>query len=532
MQQVAATKFGTPLPAAQNLTASIGKNTLFGVIASIVQVGTRFVTVPIIIVHLGVGGYGIWSIIMVSMSYMRFGVFGLRSAFQKYVAQATASGDYTTTSELLSTGSAAMLAISAVCLIPVAFLSAPVAKLMGVPPEYVRQVTGAIIMFALAAIIVNVGSAYDAIVCGAHRVDLARKFNTVLSVLEAVSIIVLLHFGFGLVAMAAVMTASGLVYILLCYYFSRSVLPQVHVNARHVTKRVVRELIRFAGSYQLLNAMELIYGAILPIAILRAFGARAVGVLALAGRLTSPVMMCLYAFTVPMLSGSAMVLASRSPERMSTLFEKSFKVTLGLTLIPLALISAFGKSFLLAWTGESDPRFPLTLCFVCVAMLFQGFSLLGLVLYRASGRALVDNLREVLRIGILLSVVAFSTRIGFYGALAGLAVAELVGMTFMLSALASTHLRFRFGKLLGDIGRFAASAVALTLVAAAAQRIPLPAVSNARMFETLRLGVMGVAVLAAIYPILSLTGAMSKEDRRAVVNVFRSRAGSVVPDSQ
>lgn len=491
--------------------------------ASAVQVGTRFVTIPIIIVHLGVGGYGIWAIIGVSVSYMRFGVFGLKSAFQKYVAQATATGDYRTTSQLLSTGSAAMLVLSAVCLIPAAFLSKTLARFMGVPQSYMHAAGGAITLLAVTAIIFNVGSAYDAIVCGAHRIDLARKINTVLSVLEAVALITVLHLGFGIVAMAAVITGSCLVYVSLCYYFSRTILPQVHVNRHYVTKSVRRELVRFAGSYQLLNAMEMAYGAILPIAILRGFGARAVGVLALATRLTSPVMMCLYAFMVPMLSGGAMVLASRSPERMGKLFDKSFKVTLGNTVIPLAFICVFGKSFLLAWTGQSDPRFHLTLCFVCLAVLFQGFSLLGLVLYRASGRALVDNLREVLRIMILLSVVAFSRRIGFYGALAGLAGAEFVGMTFMLSALASTHLRVKLGKLIGDVGRFVASGAAAVLVALAAEHIPLPAISSARLLETFKLGVIAVAAVVTLIPALNLTGAVSKHDVRAAVSAFRSK---------
>lgn len=517
-----------PLTSAQNLTASIGKNTLFGIIASVVQVGTRFVTVPVIIVHLGVGGYGIWSIVMVSLSYMRFGVFGLKSAFQKYVAQATASGDYETASNLLSTGSAAMLAISIFGLIPAALLSKPMAKAMGVPPAFLNSAAGAIGLFALSAIVTNLGAAYDAIVCGAHRVDLARKFNTVLSVAEAVGIIAVLHFGFGLMAMAAVMTASSFVYVSLCYFFSRSVLPEVRVDKHHVTKRVARELIRFAGSYQLLNAMELAYGAILPIAILRAFGAHAAGVLALANRLSSPVMMCLYAFMVPMLSGGAMVLAAGSPERKRLLLEKSFKVTLGLTLIPLALLSMFGNSLLVAWTGQRDFRFQVTLCLVSVAVLFQGFSMLSLVLYRASGKALVDNLREVLRIGILLSVVAFAGRLGFYGALAGLAVAEFVGMAFMFSALAHTQLKIHVGRLLREAGRFAVSAAVVVLAGMAVVRIPLPALSGARTLEAVRLGLVGLAAAICLYPALHLTGAISKKDLQSVWNAFRPRPNSPV----
>src|ERR1017187_1160092 len=96
------------------VVGSIGKNTIFGIIASVFQVATRFVTVPVVISHVGLDGYGIWSIIMTAAAYMRFGSVGIKSAFQKYVAEATGSGDYETANKLLSTGCAIMAVLSVV----------------------------------------------------------------------------------------------------------------------------------------------------------------------------------------------------------------------------------------------------------------------------------------------------------------------------------------------------------------------------------------------------------------------------------
>src|ERR1700719_669644 len=107
----------------QNLAVAMGKSTLFGIISRVAQVGTRLVTIPIVIAHLGLGGYGIWSIIMTTAAYMRFGSVGVKSAFQKYVAEATGNGDYRTANQLLSTGCAIMLAISVAGLIPISFCS-------------------------------------------------------------------------------------------------------------------------------------------------------------------------------------------------------------------------------------------------------------------------------------------------------------------------------------------------------------------------------------------------------------------------
>src|SRR5580692_7456121 len=130
----------TTLPTSgHQLAASVGRNTVFGIISGFAQVATRLATVPIVIAHLGLGGYGIWAIIMTTAAYMRFGAVGVKSAFQKYVAEATGSGDYNKANKLLSTGCAAMLFLSVAVLIPVAGFSNLLARFAGVPPEFLHS---------------------------------------------------------------------------------------------------------------------------------------------------------------------------------------------------------------------------------------------------------------------------------------------------------------------------------------------------------------------------------------------------------
>src|ERR1035438_8551336 len=124
---------------ARSLAHTIGRNTVFGVIARFAQVATRLVTIPIVIAHLGLGGYGIWAIIMTTAAYMRFGSVGIKSAFQKYVAEATGNGDFETANKLLSTGCAIMLLVSLAGLTPIAFFSRELATLAGVPPEFLSS---------------------------------------------------------------------------------------------------------------------------------------------------------------------------------------------------------------------------------------------------------------------------------------------------------------------------------------------------------------------------------------------------------
>jgi O-antigen/teichoic acid export membrane protein len=516
-------------PPSHNLANSVGRNTIFGIGANVVQMATRLVTVPIVIHHLGLGGYGIWNIIMLTATYMRFGAVGAKTAFQKYVAEATGNGEYDRATRLLSTGCAVLFVISLAGLVPAALLSGRIAAAMGVPQEFLKSSAGAISLLAVILMMANVGSAFEAIVTGGHRIDLVRKFSTVLTIAEAIAIVLVLHLGYGLFAMAAVMGASELIYVSCCYFASHRVVPEIRLGIRHISKDVSYELFRFAGSYQMVNVLEVLYASIIPIAVLKNFGADMSGVYALVNRVVGCASVVQEAFLSPILSSGSMVYASGSAEKMQALVAKAFKVSLGLTLFPFGFIAVFGPTIAYAWTGQTSPAFRGAFWLICIRALFAAFSLLALVLYRVSGKAILDNIRQVLRIVVLLGVALLSSKLGFYGVLGGLAFSELIGMIFMLYALTETFHLFRARSLLPDTLRLATAAVIILAVGVLASYIPLPFDLHGRLSATLRLGEIGMACLLIAWPSLLRTGAVSAAEGAALFSaVFPRRIANQV----
>ncbi len=502
------------IPSKHDLAVTIGKNTFFGVLSSLIQVSTRFVTVPIVIAYLGLGGYGIWSVIMTTAAYMRFGSAGIKSAFQKYVAEATGKGDFETANKLLSTGCAAMFLLSVAGLIPIAIFSRRLAQWAGVQAPFLKSAAGAISMLALITVFANAGAVYEAIVMGGHRIDVVRKINTLLTVAEAVAIIVALHWGYGLFAMAAIMAASEIAFISSCFVISRRIIPQIKVRTASATKSVLYELVRFGGSYQLVNVLEVLYAAILPIAILRSFGDNAAGAYAIVTRIVASALILHESFLQPILSGGTMVYASGSIEWMRRVFAKSIKVTLALSLLPLAFVGAFGAMMILAWTGQSDPSFSWALRLVSLAMLFKALCRIQEIMYRVSGRALMDSFRQVLGILTLLGVTVFARQLGFYGVLSGLAVSELIGMVLMFFAVKRTFHSIEAKMFVPDVFKIGAATIAIIAIGALAARIPLPnlAYTGERIAAAMRLGVVAVACFLFTWPTLILTKSMSIQE--------------------
>ena len=513
----------------QNLTASIGRNTLFGLVSNFAQLGTRLVTVPVVIHYLGLNGYGIWNVIMMAATYMRFGSVGVKTAFQKYVAEATGNGDYERANRLLSTGCALMLAFSVVILIPVSLCAERIARSAGVPSEFLGPAAGSIALLALIMMMANVGAAYEAIVMGGHRIDLVRKFNTVLTCCEAVAIVITLRLGFGLLAMAAVMGISELLYIMCCYFASHRVLPQIRIAVKFLDPCMLRELFRFAGSYQLLNLLEVVYSSVIPLALLKVFGATSAGVYAVVTRVATSAGMLQDAFLGPILSGATMVYASGLAERMYALVRKAFKVTLAIAILPLGFIAAFGPTLAYAWTGQQAPEFRVTFWLVCLALVFRSLSMLSFVLYRTSGQAVLDNVVQLVRTACLISAVLLSHELGFRGLLLGMVVTEFVGMSVMLIGLTHTFSLFRIRSLLPDAIRMIAAAVVIFSVGALASRLPLPGHPAGRLEAALKLCEICLGCALAMWPSLAITGSVTGAESRALFGAFIPRRAQAVP---
>lgn len=519
--------------ASGEVATTIGRNTLYGILSQVVQMATRLITVPIVISHIGIGGYGIWNIVIMTATYMRFGSVGLKNAYQKYVAEATGNGDYDQAAKLLSTGSAVMLALSLTGLVPLLILSRSIAAKAGVPAEFLTSSAGAISLLAVIMVMSNVGASFEAIVMGGHRIDLVRKFTTISALAEAVAIVVVLRLGFGLFAMAAVMGASEFFYLVACYISAHKVVPQIRLGSQWITKSVLYELLRFAGSYQLVNLLEVFYVSIIPFVILKFFGADSAGVYAVVTRVVTSATVLLDSFLPPILSGGTLVYVSGSVERMQRLLTKAFKVTLGLALIPLGFIAVFGPTLAFAWTGATDARFRVAFWFVCLTGLFRAFSLLALVLYRVSGKAIMDNVRQLVRLAIILAVAFFAALLGFQGVLAGLAGAEFVGMIFMVWALTGTFESFTVSLLIPDAVRLTGASVMIFTAGVLASHAPAPANLNARVFAFVKLAEVAIGCALVAWPALRWTGSLTIPEGNALLNAIlphnRRSAVSSIP---
>lgn len=503
-----------------SLAHSMSRGTFFGLTANLLRVGTRLVLVPIFISHLGLGGYGIWATLMVIAGYLRFGSGGVKTCFQKYVAEAAEKGDFERANQLLTTGTVAFVAVSSIALVPAAVFPRFLAHLVGIPEQYVSQSAAAITLLAAAYLICDCVAVFESAVLGVHRVDLTQYLSAAVTIFTLAFYLVAFRLGCGLATLVFGMALGEVGYAVCCVWLARRVIPEISLHPRYLTTRVTRELVNFTGSHQLLNLMELFYYGVVPIVLLRELGVEAAGVFAICDRLTRFATMGLEASLVPLLSGSTVVLGFDSPERKQSFLLKAFKMSLVATLLPLVFASAFGPATVLAWTGQANSLFRVGILLVAASALFRSLSRVGMIMYRSIGGISMDNAAQLLRIIILMVVVVLGRTWGFYGALSGLVLAELAGMVLMLEGLFRRLGCFSLRQLLGEATHLSLAVLILIFPAEVMAHAPLPFPAGSRLYLSLRLMVISLFVLALAWPVFVLTNYFSVAERTQIIGML------------
>jgi hypothetical protein len=100
----------------------------------------------------------------------------------------------------------------------------------------------------------------------------------------------------------------------------------------------------------------------------------------------------------------------------------------------------------------------------------------------------------------------------------------LVGMLFMLYALAKTFDVFRAKVVLPGTIRLSVAAVLIFAAGVAATYIPLPGYHASRLFATLKLVEASLACLLVAWPLLVQTGSVTAAERQALFTSFFPRA--------
>jgi O-antigen/teichoic acid export membrane protein len=311
------------------------------------------VVTPIVVRSLGKPGYGAWTFIGAVTIYLSVLDFGVGPAIVRFAAAARGRRAASELNEIASSGLALYAAIGALTL-PVGLALAWIVPWAAhVPHRLVwdARVATALVVCSLA-LRFPLGL-FNNLLVAQQRWDLQNLGNFVSTALYAILVAVLLPHGGGIVLLAGLTLATGVLRLTLPLLWLRRELPDLRVRPRLASRARLRELTSFGASNFLVHVAQKIVFSTDVIVVGIVLGVRPAAVYGVASKLFSLTFGIGTAVTSLMFPAFAELEGAEERERQRRLLLSGLRAGSALMLIlalPLLLIPDL---LIRAWLGRS-----------------------------------------------------------------------------------------------------------------------------------------------------------------------------------
>jgi len=186
----------------QVTVGALGRNSLYGVVAQVWRIGSRFVLTPLIIAQMGLEGYGVWTLLFTIFAYVTIIDTSFGVAYSKFTAEYDAKRDYRGLAQIIGSGMT-LVGLAAVGGLSVLWLGhVPILRTLGVPQAMLSQASQALLLLSACVLMqMSIGCVFQ-VLPGLQRMDLQHKLGIVGSVVEFAVSIFLLYRGWELLGLA------------------------------------------------------------------------------------------------------------------------------------------------------------------------------------------------------------------------------------------------------------------------------------------------------------------------------------------
>lgn len=221
-----------------------------------VSIVSGLVVTPIVVHSVGKLAFGVWTLIGAYTIYLSVLDFGVGPAIVRYGAEARGRGEIDEVNAVASAGLALYAVIGAITL-PIGLGLAFLIPYAGhVPHDLVWDARAATVFVVLSLALRFPLGLFNNLLVAQQRWDLQNLGNLVSSVLYAVLVAALLpHFG-GIVLLAGLTLATGLLRLTLPLFWLKRELPGLRLSRRWVTRERLRELTAFSSANFLIHVSQ------------------------------------------------------------------------------------------------------------------------------------------------------------------------------------------------------------------------------------------------------------------------------------
>lgn len=238
-----------------------------------------FFLAPYIVHELGNATYGAWVLLGSMVGYLGLLDLGVRGAVMRYVARLHAASDHDGASRFVSAGLFLFSLSSIIAILAGVGLALTLDRLFKIPPALLTEARIGVVLSAITIALALMNGVFGGIVTAMQRFDLLSGAELFIEILRISAIVLVLRADQGIVALASIQLACGLLRLLVSVVLSRKLYPQLRVATGRWTREHLRQIIGFSFASTALHSAAMVIlqldavvvGAFLPLAMVTFF---------------------------------------------------------------------------------------------------------------------------------------------------------------------------------------------------------------------------------------------------------------------
>jgi O-antigen/teichoic acid export membrane protein len=489
------------------------RNALSNVTGAAVGLVSGFVTMPLVVHHLGSTQFGIWALATGIVGYVGILDLGLAPTLVNEAAALLARDDdeaRTRLNETASTIYAVYAALGLAAALALAVVAMAAARLFQIAPDDVVTFRAVLLVVGLQTALGLPMSVWNGLLSGLQAFPALNAIGVATTIVRATATIVLVLTGHGLSALVASSFAITCCAWAAARACAHRRVPGLRVRLGGFRRARLRDVGRFSWAMIVWTAAgaalhqldRVLIGVVLPIAALTTYEVGA--------RLASTSRTILTSWLGIVMPATSALVARGERRRLGALYLRGTRYLMTSYAGVVAVLVGFGHPLVRLWMGAGFEESYVVTCLLVAGSLVQSQNVVAHVMLPAMGELSVfTRFMAVYPVVTAACAIVGIRTAGLTGLAGGTAIAVLV-MESVFLAIVRRRLRVSIRRVLAACHRPVARAFAPVVAWIALVRLAVPMTSWAALAG-------GVAVTGAVFIVAAWTAALTSGERRAIL---------------
>lgn len=487
-------------------------NALFNAASSLLPLILSFIFWPYIVSKLGDSSYGVFALVGTVIGYFALLDLGLGSAIVKYVAEYTGQQDNDRRQEVIGVAGSIFMTIGLAGLLLILGIARVLAtRLMKIPPELIDAAYHSFCAASLGFFFTMQITLLTAIINGLNRYDISSVTMAVMGTITTIGAAVLLHLGFGLVAVVWLNVIIPMLTVLFYLVLIHRLLPDISLRLMYKVEPLKR-ILHF-GMYTLLGRITYVISSQVNLLIIGAvLGATAVTYYVVPFMILSRMTNLLVRIGSVIFPAISELQGQQRHDTISDLYLTSSRIILSLTIAFTLPLLIFGIRFLHLWMGPAfAERGGIAMLFITIGVFLSQCTNVPTFVVEGLGQPKISGFAAISSALIFLILMIPGA---IYGGIAGVAAANTVSAAMVCPVFIWYVTRKVLGLTLPQLFK---EVYMRPLLAGVAVAIPLLLVPQTRIQNIFLLLLVMGSGMSLYFLIALLLGVYQKRERKVLM---------------